>query len=123
MFCVVNIKENRVNKFNCIIYANCAHRNCRRFRLDIVKHVVTNGYHNMNVRASSCNRNQGDVQITRFWTGAEREEFKEKLRHQKPMQFLVDSLEAVDVEFVANGNLQSVKSLSTIQKIRHNSIQ
>lgn len=117
LFCVVNMKYFRNNKNSFSIYAKCGHKSCREFKLVISKES-DNGFHEMIVYSCSCNTNHGDVRLTRFCNGAERDKVKKSLRTQKPMQYMLQSVQEVDSEFVMNGNLQCVKSALTVRKMR-----
>lgn len=122
LFCIINFEKNRPTKKSIVIYARCKHKYCRKFKFELSKEA-DDGCHRMIVKASSSNINHGDVKLTRQCRGPEREEAKEKLCHQKPMQFILHSLEELDEEFAANGNMQGVKKACTIRKMRQEALR
>lgn len=109
--CNIAIKSKRFNKNTLIIYAECIHKHCKRFKIILLKSgkaelFSTNINYNHNKKMTSQVR------------GPERKVAKAALKFIKPLKFRMEAVKKSKSRLLQVGDCQDIKSDCTLRKIR-----
>lgn len=112
--CLLKINYVKYHKNNIKLYATCKHKLCKRFKIIVQNRSVF-------VYSSSmdyCHR----TKITSYVKGVERNIVKSKLMNMKPSTYKRQCILQTKTVNALSGNLYSIKSDSTIRKIKQEAV-
>ncbi|XP_063229349.1 uncharacterized protein LOC134534752 isoform X1 [Bacillus rossius redtenbacheri] len=111
-FCCFQIRS----KGNAVDYASCKDKNCNNmYRIDMSN--PTPGTYVIHVRARNM---QGDNHDRKTWDvrGWQRQQLKKKLKEKRPTTYRYETIDSMDEHILNLGNMQDVKSMSVVKKVR-----